>query len=56
MTPLIRTTKNDKAIKNLIELCKMNLDIKSNNYEISKATYIIFTDHIFDLDNFIFSI
>src|SRR5258708_6973798 len=33
ISPLIRTTKNDKAIKNLIELCKINLDIKANNYE-----------------------
>lgn len=56
IAPLIRTTTTYTAIKNLIELCKINLDIRANNSEISKATYIIFTYHIFDLDNLIFSI
>jgi hypothetical protein len=50
ITPLIRTTKDNKAIKNLIELCKVNLDIRYDNYELSKATHIMFSYHIFDLN------
>jgi hypothetical protein len=50
INPLIRSTTNKNAIKNLLNMFKTNLDIKSNDYEVVHITHIIFSFHIYDLD------